>query len=945
MYLIGMAVILLLILLLFFNRLINKCFVAFCLSAITSFASGQTLVAPLTLKDTTTAYQLLVKSFQQRYTKSWQWATKNAKKKGWFINKKYANGRIVTLQGVDAVGEPIYYTSHNVVASIGTHTTGLYVGGGLGVDLKGDLPELDGRLCIWDGGLPRLSHVEFGGRVRQKDQSTTLSDHATHLSGTMAAAGINPQVKGMAYGAKLDVWDYTDDLVEMAREASKMLISNHAYGPVVGWVFNESRPGINPNLKWEWWGNTSISATEDYRFGFYDEKAQDLDQLAANSPYYLIVKSADNKHAETGPPIGTPYFLRNTSQMSLLERSRNDGYDAIPAEANAKNILTVGGAAIQLEGTTITDFKVADFSGWGPTDDGRIKPDLLGVGSNIISSIASANNAYATMSGTSTASANVSGSLILLQELFYRRESYFMRSATLKGLALHTASVPKGKLGPSYEYGWGLLNAEKAAQVILNSTNRHLLLEKTLKQNETYQQKIIAAGTESLVVTLSWTDLEGKATSIATQNVDSPASKLINDLDVRLTDETGTTYFPWVLDPAKPSQVATRGDNVRDNVEQVYIAAPPTGKVFTISVRHKRILQNNGQPYSLIVSGIKPQDCMAAVQVLKGGQDTTICTGNKVIMQVKGDDAITYQWLKDGNVISTTTTPTYEIMQAGVYSVKAIGYQCSAQSKTVSVAVTNFNAKITPGGTVTICSGTPILLTASAGLEYKYQWRRDGENIAGANTNTLNPTEAGNYSVVIMAGRCIVTTPSTQVVSSLQRPVISTNSGTVIPPSGSIHLTTSTGDGMTYRWFLNGNLLPTATGPRLVATLAGKYTVEITQRGCSIISKVLELTNTQYSPNSPISNKPPEVLILKEKFLLYPNPAADAVTVVYESDNTYELTAEIVTIESQIIGKKLLYDNGSVFLNQFDVSELPTGQYFIRVSDGRRVIARPFIKH
>ena len=150
----------------------------------------------------------------------------------------------------------------------------------------------------------------------------------------------------------------------------------------------------------------------------------------------------------------------------MLERSRNDADDAIPSEANAKNILTVGSAAIQLQGTTITDFKVADFSGWGPTDDGRIKPDLLGVGSNIISSIASSNNAYATLSGTSTASANVSGSLILLQELFYRRRNYFMRSATLKGLVLHTASTPKGKVGPSYEYGWGLLNAEKAAQVV-----------------------------------------------------------------------------------------------------------------------------------------------------------------------------------------------------------------------------------------------------------------------------------------------------------------------------------------------------------------------------------------------------------------------------------------------------------------------------------------------
>ncbi|MEZ4900766.1 MAG: S8 family serine peptidase [Spirosomataceae bacterium] len=320
-----------------------------------------------------------IQHLQNRYSSNRIKALRLAKKQHWAIDKKYAKNRYLSLQGIDSFGIPIYYSTHNIAASTATHTIELYKGGGLGIDLKGDLPQLEGRLCIWDGGMPRLSHVEFGNRIRQKDNNTLLSDHSTHLSGTIAAAGINPQVKGMAFGAKLDVWDYTDDLVEMAQEASKVLVSNHAYGPVSGWIFNESRPGNDPKLKWEWWGNTSINAIEDYRFGFYDEKAQDLDNLAYNNPFYLIVKSADNKHAETGPPIGTPYFLRNTNQISILERSRNDGYDVIPAEANAKNILTIGGADIKTQNGQLNDFSVASFSGWGPTDDGRIKPDLLGI--------------------------------------------------------------------------------------------------------------------------------------------------------------------------------------------------------------------------------------------------------------------------------------------------------------------------------------------------------------------------------------------------------------------------------------------------------------------------------------------------------------------------------------------------------------------------------------
>jgi hypothetical protein len=920
----------------FLNRqLINRLLIV-CLSVVCFCSNAQTPGS--LLKTGKSSDSLFLNHLQNRYTANRQRALQLAKKKGWSVSKKYANGKILTLQGIDSLGVPIYYTNHNVVASTGTHTTVLYSGGGLGVDLKGDLAELDGKLCIWDGGMPRLTHVEFGGRIRQKDGNTTLSDHATHLSGTMAAAGVNPQVKGMAYGAKLDVWDYTDDLVEMAQNASKMLISNHSYGPVVGWVFNQSRPGNDPKLKWEWWGNTSISTTEDYRFGFYDEKAQDLDNLAFNSPYYLIVKSADNKHAETGPPIGTPYFLRNTTQTSILDRNRNDAYDVIPAEANAKNILTIGGANV-----TANNFSVADFSGWGPTDDGRIKPDLLGIGTNIISSISSANNAYAILSGTSTACANVSGSLILLQELFYRRQTYFMRSATLKGLVLHTATKPNGKTGPSYDYGWGLLNAEKAAQVLLNTGNKHILSESTLRQNETYQQKIIAAGNEPLIVTICWTDPEGTPTRVSAQTVDDTSPKLINDLDVRLTDDSNTTWFPWVLDPANPANAAVIGDNIRDNVEQVYLATPTGGKVYTVTVRHKRTLQNNSQPYSLIISGVNPQDCNGAVQILKG-KDTTLCSNGKLQMQVKGDNALTYQWFKDGQLLSTTTTPTLEISQAGQYEVKAIGYQCSAQSNPINVLVSELTAKITPEGSSTICPGKPVQLTANTGTGYVYQWFRDGKIIAGAKNAQLNPTEAGSYSINITYKNCTITSKPTQLLSTLERPTISSNSGTIIPNNGSIRLTTNTGEGMTYRWFMNGEVIPTATGPRFTAVLAGKYMVEITQKGCSVSSKILELTNVQYPTNSPIKPSPPEVLIIEENLQVYPNPVEDILTVAYQSDNTYNLDAQIITLNGVILPGKLLYDNGSVFLNQFDVSKLPSGRYFIRVSDGRRAISKPFVK-
>ena len=915
------------------------------MSVFPTFAFGQSSDSLSLLPATNGFPESLLTDFSKRYHTNRQKAFLLAKKNNWSTHKKYANGKILTLQGVDSFGFPIYYSTHNVLASTATRTDELYRGGDLGVDITGKLPELNGRLGLWDGGEPRLSHVELSGRIQQKDNNNVFNDHATHLAGTLMAAGVNPQVKGMAFSAKLDVWDYTDDLVEMTQAAKKMLVSNHAYGPITGWFQNPERPGNDLNKKWEWWGNTSISPTEDYRFGFYDEKARDFDRIAANFPFYLIVKSADNKRAETGPTIGTPYFIRNTTQTSILDRARNNAYDVIPAEANAKNILTIGAADVNVSNGTFKGFNVSDFSGWGPTDDGRIKPDLLGAGRNIISSTATANNAYSMLSGTSTASANVSGTLILLQELYYRRNANFMRSATLKGLVLHTADKPTGKNGPNYEYGWGLLNAEKAARVIMNDDRTHALGERTLRQGETFKQKVLASGAGPLVVTICWTDPEGLPTQVLARNVNNTSSKLINDLDVRLLNADGFTWFPWTLDPANPSKPATTGDNTRDNVEQVIVPLTSLGQVFTVVVRHKNTLSNNGQPYSVFISGVAPQDCSAAVRVLSGS-DTTLCDGTRMRLQVKGDKALVYDWYKDDKLLISNESPILDITQAGSYSLKVTGYQCTAESRKIVVKNASLTAAVTPAGSFAVCLNNTVRLNANTGTDYSYQWLRDGKAIEGATSPVLNTTDAGNYSVAITSQICTAISKATQLLSVVQQPVISTNTGTIIPKGGSLRLTTNTGDSTIYQWYRNDAAISTATGPRYVATEAGKYVVQLTQKDCSLKSKPLAITSVLDA--IPASVKPkivlPSIIIEKQNMTLYPNPVSSELVVSYFSENSYNLSASVVNLQGYVLFSKPLNDNGSVFLNRFDVSLLPAGFYLVRISDGQRSISKSFVK-
>lgn len=518
-----------------------------------------------------------------------------AKKRGIPLKVDLGKDNTLHFQGFSEIGEALYLKNEsNEQAAKMTKTNLLYPGAAFNIGITGKSDSIKGKLGMWDGGGVLSTHQEFGGRATAAQTIATTNDHATHVAGTLIAGGISPSAKGMAYEADLKFWDFSNDNSEISTASTSLLISNHSYGYQAGWVYDETKK------KWQWWGNDAVSEEEDYKFGLYDVNTQTWDRIAYNAPNYLIVKSAGNSRNENGPAAGSYYLLRSTSDSSNKARAKNDGYDIISTSGTAKNILTVGAASISsLIPTKGSDLSISNFTSWGPTDDGRVKPDVMAIGTSMFSTDNSNDKAYATKSGTSMSSPQAAGSLYLIQQLYNRlNKNTFMLSSTLKAVAIHTA-LDMDALGPDYKTGWGLIQIDRAAEVVKNTGNSHQLTEGKLGQGETKTYTFTASGNGPLKVTMAWTDPEASTSS----GLNDRTPRLVNDLDIRLTSGS-STFLPYTLDPANAASLAVPGDNLRDNVEQIVISNTLPGQTFTLTIKHKGTLKNSNQDFGLAVSGI-----------------------------------------------------------------------------------------------------------------------------------------------------------------------------------------------------------------------------------------------------------------------------------------------------------------------------------------------------
>jgi hypothetical protein len=354
-------------------------------------------------------------------------------------------------------------------------------------------------------------HIDFTERVYNR-VPFPYSLHGTHVSGTVAGAGlIDQRYNGMAPAATI-VSQYFSDIITSAPtyvSDYNMVVTNNSYTNA-----DEGCPGT----------------------GGYDVYSNYTDKQMGDFPKLLHVFAAGNDGRNTCSPYPLAYATIKS------------GYQV------AKNVLTVG-AVDTLYGPAV-------FTSRGPVNDGRLKPEIVATGVNVYS--AKHFFTYERSSGTSMASPMVAGVAVLLNEQYRKSNGGVVPQASLIKAVLCNAAEDLGNPGPDFTYGFGNLNARRAAEAI---ENNRFFISSTAPASNTIT---VPAGARRLKVMLYWAD---------TAAAPNAATTLINDFDLTVVAPGNIPHRPLILDPS-PAAVnsnAVEGIDRVNNIEQVVINNPVAG--------------------------------------------------------------------------------------------------------------------------------------------------------------------------------------------------------------------------------------------------------------------------------------------------------------------------------------------------------------------------------
>ena len=603
--------------------------------------------------------------------------------------REIQNGHCQVLTG-EADGAPVWIDNFDYISAAGIGVDRLWptnISGLSATSTELDLTGSNITLGMWESyGYVATGHVEFNERVIQMDDPVLPSSHATSVAGTIAAGGedynlpgygVADWARGVAYESTLLAYDtdsFSSELLAAAAGGNgipSLRVSNHSWGSASAWWRISSMGDYWYNNAWYTWGGAPAWVWTQWEYDHEDRRcgqylgdqtqgtgcAQIDEFMAEQAPRHLMVCAAGNARS-SGPRESDTWFyfdefdhrykqlfLSNELDMDWTLGDGAYGFDTVMPPGTAKNPLTVGAVrdVYHFDATGAPQLGYAansppsefyEFSGCGPTDDGRIKPDVVAVGaasSSVRPSYDLVRPTYApadyttnqVVYGTSFAAASVTGAFGLILE---RRGQLFpeldpevdaWRGSTMKALAIHTADDIWWS-GPDYFTGWGLFNAVSAVEQMeldaRDGRGSHIK-ELELAVGMTNSWRVELTG-EPFKVTIAWSDPAGTPPS---GGIDDPTPMLVNNLDLWVENEDGAEVFlPWVLNPDLTNETddariagATTGYDDCNNVEQVLIAEPDAG-TYRIFVAHSGGLIGGETPTNQWVSVLTSGDTLSA---------------------------------------------------------------------------------------------------------------------------------------------------------------------------------------------------------------------------------------------------------------------------------------------------------------------------------------------
>ncbi len=472
---------------------------------------------------------------------------------------------------------------------------------------------------------------------------------------------------------------------------------NHTSGTVSGaGIINEKYIGISPKSPTiNCLFTDIISNTPSY--------IVDYNLVATNNSYYegLTGCVGSGAYNELSNYIDAQSF-NNSSNLHVFAAGNDGSFTCSPYATSfgtiksgfqtAKNVLTVG----NINGDT---YIIAPSSSRGPIYDGRIKPEIVTKGTNVVSTVPV--NIYDNVStGTSFAAPVVTGSIGLLQERHKQLNGSTANSDLIKALLCNSAD-DLGNVGPDYTYGFGKLNVRKSIE--------------DLEQNHIFKNTIATTGitnTHSIIVPVNTRRLKVMLYYIDKEASIVASNSLVNDLDLTVIEPSTALHLPLILNSniANITDVAIEGVDRKNNIEQVVINNPIAGN-YTIKINGFNVTIPN-QKYVIVycfeTNGITMDYPFGNEKLIPGEIEKIRWTGfgnetNNVTLEYSNNNGSSWTTL-DANIPNTANYYSWTVPSTSTNQ----GLMRISRNGTSFTDVSDFNFTILGAPTVTatsICDG------------------------------------------------------------------------------------------------------------------------------------------------------------------------------------------------------------------------------------------------